>query len=84
MLISGDKVNARRIASRVAPVVDGGEISNKSNATGLIERIGYPVILKAVEGGGRRGLRIVKSSKELKEELITSKNESNIIYLGER
>ncbi len=80
MSISGDKVRARKIASKVAPVVDGEEISNESDAVKLAERLGYPVILKAVEGGGGRGLRIVKSSQELNDAFISSKNESLISF----
>jgi acetyl-CoA carboxylase biotin carboxylase subunit len=84
MSISGDKVRARRIASKVAPVVDGEEISNESDAVKLAERLGYPLILKAVEGGGGRGLRIVKSSRELKGALKSSKNESIISFGSDR
>ena len=64
MVFSGDKVRTRKIASKVAPIVDGEEVSNENDAMSLAGKIGYPVILKAVEGGGGRGLRIVKSSEE--------------------
>jgi acetyl-CoA carboxylase, biotin carboxylase subunit len=84
MSVSGDKVMARRIASKVAPVVDGEEISNESNAVNLADRLGYPVILKAAEGAGGRGLRIVRSSQELKEALNSSKNESIISFGSDR
>ena len=80
MNVSGDKARARKIASKVAPVVDGEEISNEAQAIRLAERIGYPVILKAVEGGGGRGLRIVNSSEELSKALISSINESTISF----
>ena len=80
MDVSGDKARARKIASKVAPVVDGEEISNESQAITLAEKIGYPVILKAVEGGGGRGLRIVNSSEELSKSLISSINESTISF----
>jgi acetyl-CoA carboxylase, biotin carboxylase subunit len=84
MSLSGDKVSARRIASTVAPVVDGEEISTESDAVKLAESLGYPVMLKAAEGAGGRGLRIVKSSQELKEALISSKNESMISFASNR
>ncbi len=45
---SGDKVSARKAASKVAPVVDGYEVSQESDAIKQAEIIGYPVILKAV------------------------------------
>src|SRR5215467_595660 len=78
--ITGDKVMARRIASKVSPVVEGYEVSNESNALDIIESMGYPVILKAAEGGGGRGLRIVSSSGQLKDALLSSKNESTISF----
>ena len=59
MKLSGDKVRARKVASKVASIVDGDEVSNESDALNLADKIGYPVILKAAKGGGRRGLRIV-------------------------
>jgi acetyl-CoA carboxylase biotin carboxylase subunit len=82
--ISGDKVKARKIASKVAPVVDGEEISDESDTAELAERLGYPLILKAVEGGGGRGLRIVRSSQQLKDAFISSKNESIISFGSDR
>ena len=84
MSISGDKVKARKIASKVAPVVDGEEISDESDTAELAERLGYPLILKAVEGGGGRGLRIVRSSQQLKDAFISSKNESIISFGSDR
>jgi acetyl-CoA carboxylase, biotin carboxylase subunit len=80
MRITGDKVMARRIASKVSPVVEGYEVSNESNALDIIECMGYPVILKAAEGGGGRGLRIVRSSQQLKDAFNSSKNESTISF----
>ena len=82
--ISGDKVRARKVASKVAPVVDGYEVSQESDAIKQAERIGYPVILKAVEGGGGRGLRIVKSSEEFKKAFISSQSEAMISFGSDR
>jgi acetyl-CoA carboxylase biotin carboxylase subunit len=84
MNVSGDKTRARKIASKVAPVVDGEEVSNESHAIRLAEKIGFPVILKAVEGGGGRGLRIVNSSEDLSKALISSINESTISFGSDR
>jgi len=80
MSITGDKVMARRIASKASPVVEGYEVSNESNASDIVESMGFPVILKAVEGGGGRGLRIVRSSEELKQAFVSSRNESTISF----
>jgi acetyl-CoA carboxylase, biotin carboxylase subunit len=80
MAISGDKVKARQVASRVAPVVDGDEVSNEKEAIELIDKIGYPVILKAVEGGGGRGLRILRSAEEIQERFTSSQTESMMSF----
>lgn len=84
MIISGDKVRARKVASKVAPVVEGAEVSNESDAIKEAERIGYPIILKAVEGGGGRGLRIVNSHEELANAYLSSRSESMIGFGSER
>ena len=47
MKLSGDKVRARKVASKVASIVKGDEVSNEGDALNLADKIGYPVILKA-------------------------------------
>ena len=84
MSVSGDKVRARKVASKVAPVVDGIEVLNENDVISGAEKIGYPIMLKAVEGGGGRGLRIVNSSKELENAYISSKKESMVGFGSER
>lgn len=84
MAISGDKVRARKVASKVAPVVEGIEVSNENDVIKEAEKIGYPIMLKAVEGGGGRGLRIVNSSQELDSAYLSSKNEAMVGFGSER
>lgn len=40
------------------------------------EKIGYPVLLKAVAGGGGKGMRLVMNPSQLKEAIISAKQES--------
>ncbi|KAH0565134.1 hypothetical protein GP486_001467 [Trichoglossum hirsutum] len=40
------------------------------------ERIGFPVLLKAVKGGGGKGMRIVRTVDEFSEQLISAKSEA--------
>jgi acetyl/propionyl-CoA carboxylase alpha subunit len=84
MAISGDKVRARKVASKVAPVVEGIEVSNENDVIKEAEKIGYPIMLKAVEGGGGRGLRIVNPSQELDSAYLSSKNEAMVGFGSER
>ncbi|NDC82865.1 ATP-grasp domain-containing protein [bacterium] len=63
----GNKTLARQIAITAgAPVVPGsGVIDTLDDARREAERIGYPVMVKAVSGGGGKGMRVVRSESEL-------------------
>ena len=78
--LSGDKAKAKEIGSAIAPVVKGKEVSGESEALELATKIGYPVILKAVKGGGGRGLRIVESPAGLIQEYNASKKEASLSF----
>ena len=84
MKLSGDKVRARKVASKVASIVEGDEVSKVSNALDLANKIGYPVILKAAKGGGGRGLRIVTTADELKVAFASSRNEAIMSFGSDR
>jgi len=84
MGLTGDKVKAKKIASKVAPVIEGREVSNERDALSFSANIGFPVILKAVEGGGGRGLRVVKTIDELKQAFVSAKNESLLSFGSDR
>ncbi len=61
----GDKALAKRAAIDAdCPVVPGsdGVVPNEPEAVKVAESIGYPVLLKAVAGGGGRGIRRVDSA----------------------
>jgi acetyl-CoA carboxylase biotin carboxylase subunit len=64
----GDKARAKAAAIAVGcPVVPGsdGAVPNENEALKVAEEIGYPILLKAVAGGGGRGIRRVDSPEEL-------------------
>jgi acetyl-CoA carboxylase, biotin carboxylase subunit len=64
----GDKSVAKDTVKRVGvPTVPGspGPLESVEDALNLADRIGYPVLLKAVAGGGGRGMRVAHSGKEL-------------------
>ncbi len=64
----GDKAKAKETMIKAGvPVVPGSEgvLKNMEEGKALADKIGYPVILKAVAGGGGRGMRIVNKADEL-------------------
>ncbi|HET9112789.1 MAG TPA: acetyl-CoA carboxylase biotin carboxylase subunit [Burkholderiales bacterium] len=64
----GDKIEARKAMIKAGiPVIPGSEhnLENLEKARALAEKIGYPVMLKATNGGGGRGIRRCDSETEL-------------------
>src|SRR6187399_2671513 len=72
--LMGDKARARRAMKKAGvPVLPGsdGPVQGEDQALAVAKELGYPVIIKAVAGGGGRGMRIVRSSDELAKSLKT-------------
>jgi acetyl-CoA carboxylase biotin carboxylase subunit len=64
----GDKASARQfMASMGMPIIPGtdGVMPDVASAREWISSVGLPVLLKAVAGGGGRGMRIVRSMEAL-------------------
>jgi acetyl/propionyl-CoA carboxylase alpha subunit len=64
----GNKSNAINTAMRVeVPVVPGshGILTSSANAAMVADDIGYPVLLKAVHGGGGKGIQVVESADKM-------------------
>ena len=64
----GDKAVAREIAAKAGvPTVPGshGRIESVEGALRASEAVGYPLMIKAAAGGGRRGIRVAHTSGEL-------------------
>jgi acetyl-CoA carboxylase biotin carboxylase subunit len=65
----GDKLLARKtMRDAGVPLIPGGEsaVKDAEEAVGLARAIGFPVILKAVYGGGGRGMRVAKTADEVR------------------
>ena len=68
MEVMGDKVKAKALMiSREVPVTPGsdGALKDLGDLRATVERMGYPLILKASAGGGGRGMQIVRKPEEL-------------------
>ena len=75
----GSKGKARQIAQQAGlPIVPGteGGITTVEEALEFTNRIGYPVMIKASAGGGGRGLRVVRSDQELRENMEVAAREA--------
>ncbi|MBF0381459.1 MAG: acetyl-CoA carboxylase biotin carboxylase subunit [Magnetococcales bacterium] len=75
----GDKVRARAaMIDAKVPVVPGSEgvVIDEQMALISARKIGYPVIIKAVGGGGGRGMKVVHSDAALISAYTVAKNEA--------
>jgi 3-methylcrotonyl-CoA carboxylase alpha subunit len=75
----GGKAAAKEIALQAGvPVVPGyqGERQDARTLAGEAARIGYPVLIKAVAGGGGRGMRLVEREADLAELLASAQREA--------
>jgi len=64
----GDKVKARQIMKAAGvPVVPGsdGILTSEQEVLETMESVGFPCMLKAVAGGGGKGLRLVRTRREV-------------------
>jgi acetyl-CoA carboxylase biotin carboxylase subunit len=77
--IMGDKAISKQKAKDAGvPVVPGstGEIEDASEAASIAQSIGYPVLLKAVAGGGGKGMRVCHDESELSKNFDAVRREA--------
>ena len=82
----GSKTTARKIAiSAGVPVVPGtdepfGPDAVDADIARAAERIGYPVLIKAVAGGGGKGMRVVTSAADLSGAVRLARSEAGSAF----
>jgi acetyl-CoA carboxylase biotin carboxylase subunit len=79
----GDKARARKAMKKAGlPMLPGsdGPVEGEEAALRVAKDIGYPVIIKAVAGGGGRGMRIVRNPGELPQSLRTAQREAEAAF----
>ncbi|MCI6857999.1 MAG: pyruvate carboxylase [Eubacterium sp.] len=83
MKIMGDKISAKRAAfeSKV-PIIEGSDfiLNDVETAKKVAAEIGYPVMLKASNGGGGRGMHIVEKEEDMEKAFEKSRNESKRVF----
>ena len=75
----GDKAKAREtVANAGVPIIPGSEgaLENDMIATKFAQKIGFPVIIKAVAGGGGRGMRIAHNAVTFAKEFQSARLEA--------
>ncbi|HPG00475.1 MAG TPA: acetyl-CoA carboxylase biotin carboxylase subunit [Kiritimatiellia bacterium] len=75
----GDKAKARDTMRKAnVPVTPGsaGVIKDKDEALVVAREIGYPVLIKAVAGGGGKGMRIARNDVSLVQGFMTASSEA--------
>ena len=82
--LMGNKVSAIKAMKKVGiPTIPGsnGPLSNNTEKNlQLAKNIGYPIIIKAAEGGGGRGMRVVHSEASLLNAITLTQAESRSAF----
>lgn len=79
----GNKSEARRLAKELGiPTIEGsdGPVENVATAAGIAARIGYPVLIKAVSGGGGKGISIINNTEELYRLFELTRHEAEVNF----
>jgi acetyl-CoA carboxylase biotin carboxylase subunit len=79
----GDKIVAKQTAEKMGlPLVPGspGAISSVDEVKKLAAKIGYPVLIKAVAGGGGRGMKVINGPDEADEAVALAQAEAKAAF----
>lgn len=76
---TGDKIQAKRLAQEcIVPVLMAMEqpTSDVTQASEFARHVGFPVMVKAVDGGGGRGIRLIREERDLASSIQRALSES--------
>jgi len=79
----GDKAEAKRTAAAAkAPIIPGsdGPIDDPAKALGMAREIGFPIMIKAVAGGGGRGMRMAREEGEFENLFSMARREAEAAF----
>ncbi len=79
----GSKEGTRRLlAAHGLPTIPGsdGMLRDELHALGEAERIGYPVLIKPSAGGGGKGMRMVRTPRELETAMKVCRSEAKAAF----
>jgi acetyl-CoA/propionyl-CoA carboxylase, biotin carboxylase, biotin carboxyl carrier protein len=87
MALLGDKLAAKQAAAGAGvPVIPGMEVDGASDAelAAWVAEQGPPLLVKAVAGGGGKGMRVVRALDELPEALAAARREAGAAFGDDR
>lgn len=79
----GDKAEAKAIAKKAkCPVIPGsdGVVSDLEQAQAEAKKLGFPLFIKAVAGGGGKGIRIAENAKEFPRLFSAARAEAEVSF----
>lgn len=83
ILALGDKAKAKKTAKKAgSPVIPGsdGVVDDMDQALEEVKKIGYPVFIKAVAGGGGKGIRIANNEQEFRKLFLAARAEAELSF----
>lgn len=83
LIMFGDKVNSRIQAEKAdIPMIPGtnGAVKDFSEVKAFAEKYGFPIMIKAVNGGGGRGIRNVDRMEDLEEAFNRARSEAKMAF----
>ena len=77
----GDKLTARAHAEAAGtPLVPGGPVDSAEEAAKLADTVGFPLLIKAVSGGGGRGMKRVDRAEDLAPQIDLAMAEAQAAF----
>jgi acetyl-CoA carboxylase biotin carboxylase subunit len=79
----GNKSEAKAAAKKAGvPLIEGsdGPVSSETQALEVARRVGYPVLVKAVSGGGGRGMRVAHNDISLVNSMLAARSEAEVAF----
>lgn len=79
----GDKAKAKAIAkSSGCPIIPGsdGVVSDLKEAQAEAKKLGFPIFIKAVAGGGGKGIRIAYNEEEFSKQFVAARAEAEVSF----
>ncbi|MEK6700214.1 MAG: acetyl-CoA carboxylase biotin carboxylase subunit, partial [Nitrospirota bacterium] len=77
--LMGDKAQARETAKKAGvPILPGsdGVVTEEGTAVEIARELGFPVIVKAVAGGGGKGMRVVMEEADFSSAFVMAQSEA--------